>query len=90
MEESRENGDSVVKTAAPKKKSNNKPGIVDSIKEFAHGVKTEFRKIIWPDCNALVKQTTAVVVVAFITGALIAGLDYVFEYGINFLTGLNL
>ncbi len=53
--------------------------------EFWKGVKSEFRKIIWPDRTTLYRQTVAVVVVSVITGALIAVLDRALQYGINFL-----
>ena len=49
------------------------------------GLQAEFRKIIWPDRKTLAKQTTAVVAVAVFLGLLIAVIDAVLEYGINFL-----
>ena len=59
---------------------------MDKIKQFFAGVKAEFRKIIWPTKDDIIKQTTAVVVVSAICCALIAVLDYAFEYGMNFIT----
>ncbi|MBO4461988.1 MAG: preprotein translocase subunit SecE [Lachnospiraceae bacterium] len=35
-------------------------------KSFATGLKQEFRKIIWPNKNSLVRQTIAVVVVTVV------------------------
>lgn len=52
------------------------------------GVKAEFAKIIWPTKESLVRQTTAVVVVSFIIGLIIAVLDYAIQYGVNFLVGI--
>ena len=52
---------------------------------FFKGVKSEFRKIIWPDRVTLTKQSIAVVVVSVITGALIAVIDRALQYGINFI-----
>lgn len=49
------------------------------------GLQAEFRKIIWPDRKTLAKQTTAVVAVSVFLGLLIAVVDVVVEYGINFL-----
>ncbi len=49
------------------------------------GLQAEFRKIIWPDRKTLAKQTTAVVAVSVFLGLLIAVIDAVLEYGINFL-----
>ena len=50
------------------------------------GVKAEFKKIIWPDKDTLLKQSVAVVIVSIIMGAIIALIDVVAQYGINFLT----
>ena len=61
---------------------------MDKIKHFFAGVKAEFRKIIWPTKDDIIKQTTAVVVVSAICCALIAVLDYAFEYGMNFITSV--
>ena len=54
-------------------------------KSWFKGLKAEFRKIIWPDKNTLAKQTTAVVAVSVILGALIAVVDAALKYGIDFL-----
>ena len=56
---------------------------------FFSRVKAEFKKIIWPTKKDVAKQTTAVVVVSVILGLIIALLDMVFKYGINFLIGLG-
>lgn len=49
------------------------------------GLKAEFRKVVWPDKKTLVKQTTAVVSVSVLLGALIAVIDAVMKYGIDLL-----
>ena len=54
-------------------------------KSWFKGLKTEFRKIVWPDKNTLAKQTTAVVAVSVILGALIAVIDVILRYGIDLL-----
>ncbi|MBE5865431.1 MAG: preprotein translocase subunit SecE [Lachnospiraceae bacterium] len=55
---------------------------------FFKGVKSEFKKITWPDRQSTLKQSVAVVVISVVVGVLIAVLDYVFQYGVNFLTSL--
>ncbi len=57
-----------------------------SVKKFFDGVKAEFKKIIWPDQNTLLKQSIAVVGVSIVIGALIALIDTVVQFGVNFLT----
>ena len=52
---------------------------------FFKGFKAEFNKIIWPDRITLAKQTTAVVVVSVILGAIIAVADIIVKYGIDLL-----
>ena len=61
---------------------------MEMIKSFFTGVKAEFRKIIWPTKDDIIKQTTAVVVVSAVCCALIALLDIAFEYGMSFITSI--
>ncbi len=59
-----------------------------SFETWWEGVKAEFRKIIWPNQNTLVKQTGAVVAVSIVLGIMIAILDFVFQHGIDFLVNI--
>ena len=52
-------------------------------KSWFKGLKAEFNKSVWPDKNTLAKQTTAVVAVSVILGALIAVIDAALKYGID-------
>lgn len=54
--------------------------------KFFDGVKAEFKKIIWPNKDTLVKQSVAVVAVSIVLGAIIALIDMIVQYGVNFLT----
>ncbi len=63
----------VKKPAAPSKPS------------FFKGVKTEFKKIVWPSRETVIKHSTAVVIVSVVVGAIIAVIDRAVLYGINFL-----
>ncbi|WP_405321262.1 preprotein translocase subunit SecE [Frisingicoccus sp.] len=51
-------------------------------------IKAEFKKIIWPDRTTVRKETTAVVTVSVLLGLLIALLDIVLRYGVDFLISL--
>lgn len=53
------------------------------------GLSAEFHKIIWPDKKSLVRQTTAVVAASVVLGLVIAILDYLIQYGVDFLIGFN-
>ena len=53
------------------------------------GLKAEFNKIIWPDKQSLARQTAAVVAVSVVMGLVIALLDFVIQYGVDFLVGLS-
>ena len=55
---------------------------------FFAGVKAEFKKIAWPDKQSTLKQSVAVVAISVVVGVLIAILDYVIKYGVNFLTSI--
>ena len=56
--------------------------------DWLTGLKAEFRKIIWPTKEQLAKETTAVVIASVILGVIIALLDFVIQYGVDFLVGL--
>ena len=68
-----EMGDSAEKKAAP---------------GFFKGVKSEFKKVIWPDKQVTIKQSIAVVAISVVIGVVIAILDYVVKYGVNFITSI--
>ncbi len=53
---------------------------------FFKGVKTEFKKITWPDKGSLTRQTVAVVVITALISVLIALMDFVIKYGVEWLT----
>ena len=54
-----------------------------------HGLKQEFKKISWTDRKSIVKQTIAVVSVSVVVGLIIALLDWMIQYGVDFLLGLK-
>ena len=54
-----------------------------------YGLKQEFKKISWADRKSVVKQTVAVVSVSVAVGLIIALLDWVIQYGVDFLLGLS-
>ena len=54
-------------------------------KSWLKGLKSEFKKIMWPDKNTLLKQTVAVVSITAIAGMLISVLDSFALQIINFL-----
>ena len=55
---------------------------------FWKGVKAEFKKITWPDRKSTLKQSVAVAAISIVVGVIIAILDYLIQYGVNFLTSL--
>ena len=55
---------------------------------FFKNVKAECKKISWPDKKTTVKQSVVVVVISVIVGLVIAALDIIIQYGVNFLTSI--
>ena len=53
------------------------------------GLKAEFAKIIWPTKESIARQTIAVVAVSVVTGLILALIDWVMQYGVNFLIGFK-
>ena len=52
-------------------------------------LKSEFKKIIWPSKQSLARQTAAVIAVSVALGLIIALMDYIIQYGVDFLVGLS-
>ena len=48
-------------------------------------VKSEFKKITWPDKSSLLKQTVAVIGTSFVVGLIIVIVDWIIRYGVNIL-----
>lgn len=55
------------------------------VQTWMDGIKSEFRKIIWPKKDELAKETGVVIVISVLLGALIAAVDVIMQYGIDFL-----
>ena len=54
-------------------------------KSVVKSLKAEFKKVIWPDKKSFTRQTIAVILTSVSLGALIALLDLVIKFGINFV-----
>jgi len=52
-------------------------------------IKAEFKKIVWPDRKSVAKQTVAVTIISIMLGLIIAVLDVIFQYGVDFLVNLR-
>ncbi len=59
------------------------------IRTWFNGLRAEFKKIIWPDRPTLVRQTGAVIAVSIVLGVIIAMLDFIFQYGVDFLVNIR-
>ncbi|MBP5659720.1 MAG: preprotein translocase subunit SecE [Lachnospiraceae bacterium] len=57
----------------------NKPG-------FFKTVAIEFKKIVWPSREDVLRQSVAVTVIAIVVGILITIFDFLIQYGVNFIT----
>ena len=56
-------------------------------KDFIKGLKSEFKKIIWPDKETLTKESIAVVLTSIVLGVVIALLDLIIKFGLNIIIG---
>lgn len=52
-------------------------------KSWFKGLKSEFKKIIWPDKATVARQTTAVVLITVVLGVIIVVIDYLVQIGFN-------
>jgi len=55
---------------------------------FFGGVKSEFKKITWPDKKTMFKQAVAVVGISIVVGVIIAIIDWAALQGVDFITTL--
>lgn len=55
------------------------------MQSWIDGLKSEFRKIVWPNKEDLVKQTGVVILISVLLGGLIAIIDVIMQYGVDFL-----
>ncbi|MCH5270263.1 MAG: preprotein translocase subunit SecE [Lachnospiraceae bacterium] len=55
---------------------------------FFKNVRAEFKKIQWPDRETMLKQSVAVVAISVVVGVIVAFIDFLAQYGVNFLTSL--
>ena len=65
----------------------NTKDVAEQKKKVSHwkNLKAEFKKIIWPDKKSFTRETVAVVLTSVFLGAVIALLDLVIKFGINFV-----
>ena len=54
-------------------------------KSWFSGLKSEMKKVVWPKKGTLVKQTIAVIIASVTVGAIITLVDYILQYGLNFI-----
>lgn len=55
------------------------------ISDFLNGIKAEFKKIVWPSKDDIVKQTIAVISSSIVLGIIISILDFIFKILLNFV-----
>jgi len=53
------------------------------------GLKSEYKKITWPDKKSALKQSVVVTVISVILGLIIAALDIMVQFGVDKLIGLS-
>lgn len=54
-------------------------------KSFWQGLQAEYKKIIWPDKDTVIKQTGAVVIVSIALGLIIAAIDTLIVFGLHYV-----
>lgn len=57
-------------------------------KSWMQGLKSEFKKVVWPEKDSVIKNTIAVVSASIVLGLIIAGLDAIIKVGLSFLMNL--
>ncbi len=65
----------------------NKENLTSRVSNWFKGLKSEFRKITWPDKKSLVRKSVAVIISAIILGAIISGIDFIVVKGLELIVG---
>ncbi len=68
--------------------NNNKGTTIKKSKGWFKGLKSEFGKIIWTSRQDVARQTISVVAISVVLGLIIAVIDKILQYGIDFLVKL--
>ncbi len=58
---------------------------VSTTKNFFQGVKSEYRKIVWPGWKTLLNYSVVVIVISILVSLLVWGLDEVFRTLVSLL-----
>ena len=53
-------------------------GRIARLQEFVRGVRSELRKVSWPNRDQLQQSTTVVIIIVVVLGAYVAAWDFVF------------
>ena len=54
-------------------------------KSWFRGLRTEFKRITWPDRPTVAKRTLVVIIISVILGAIITIVDTFIQYGLDFI-----
>ncbi len=68
---------------AEEKDSSKKAQKTGKKKNRLEGFKKEFKKIVWPDKDTVIKESSEVIVVSILLSLIIAGLDLVIKLGLD-------
>lgn len=71
-----------------KKKSKEQVNKKNPVQLFFENLFSEFRKVIWPSRNDLIKQTVVVIIISLFMGVLIFGMDALFNFLQSLVAGL--
>lgn len=58
-----------------------------SLKKYFRGVRSEFKKVVWPTKKQLIQYSGFVIVVSIIVAVLIYGLDMIIHGALRFIIG---
>ena len=85
MEENTVNAVETTEKTAKADKVEKKAAKKDKKPSFFHGLKKEYKKIVFADKETVAKQTVAVVAMSVFIGALIGVLDMIMKFGLSFI-----
>lgn len=76
------------KEKKPEKKAEKKPGIFSRIGRWLREMRSELKKVVWPDKKTTAKNTAVVIVCVLVVGVFIWGFDWIANNLISALISL--
>ena len=71
------------KKNSKKNSSKDKKSFITKLSKGLSGIQGEFKRIVWPSRQTILKETTTVIFTSLLVGTIIVAMDFVYNAGFN-------